>query len=93
MFAREKKHVKGTSQCCINEREAFLEQNMLSVICVFLSEGQPLTLLPQSQSSHASVYVDVSVTFPACFPLSWIPSTVSFHSLASSSEPGQEERE
>lgn len=84
MFARKGKSVKGTSQCCINDGEAFLEQNMLSTVCALPSEGQPLTLFTQSQSSHSSVYVEVSVTFPACFPLSWIPSTVPFPSLTSS---------
>lgn len=65
-------------------REAFLEQSMLSAVCVFHSEGQPLTLLTQSQSSHSSVFVEVAVTSPAWFPLCWIPSTVPFHRLASS---------
>ena len=44
----------------------------------------PLTLLTQSQASHSSVYVEVSVTSLACYPLSWIPSTFPFLSLASS---------
>lgn len=29
--------------------------------------------------------MEVAVTFPACFPVSWIPSIAPFHSLASSS--------
>lgn len=79
-----KENVKGTSQCCISDREADLEQKMLSTVCLSPVEEQPLTPLTQSQSGHSSVYVKVSVTFPAAFPLSWIPSTVPFHNLASS---------
>lgn len=37
-----------------------------------------------SQGSHSSVYGEVSVISPAHFPRSCIPSTVPFHSLASS---------
>lgn len=55
-----------------------------STVCVFPSEGQPLTLLTWSQGSHSAVYGEVPVIFPARFPLSCIPSTVPFHSLASS---------
>lgn len=55
-----------------------------STVCVFPSEGQPLTLLTRSQGSHSSVYGEVSVISPARFPLSCTPRTGPFHSLASS---------
>lgn len=64
---RRKKHVKGTSQYCIREEEAFLEHNMLSAACVSLGK---MTFNPvnQTQSSHSSVYVEVFVTFRHAFP-------------------------
>lgn len=75
--------VKGTSQCCLNGREADLEQDVASAVCASSPEEQPLTPSARIWSGHSSAYVKVFVAFLAGFPLSWIPSTVPFHSLAS----------